>query len=230
VHLSLVPGALRHRVSCARPAGPRSKPAPRQRTCLQRCWSLQQRTCGPTSTRARCASGLSAAPGSAPAPPQTSPVQRASSALRSAARRWQHLSDEITKLDTAIASITATTARDLLDQVGVGPNVAAALLIAAGENTNRLRDEASFASLCAVNPLPVSSGKTRRHRLNRGGDRQANAALHTVAVTRGRFDPRTHDYVVRRTAQGLSKREIMRCLKRYIARDLYPRILASQAD
>jgi transposase len=148
--------------------------------------------------------------------------------LRSAARRWQHLSEEITELDAAIASITAAAAPDFLDQVGVGPDVAAALLIAAGGNTNRLRHEASFASLCGVNPLPASSGKTRR-RLNRGGDRQANAALHTVALTRMRFDPRTQDYVVRRTAQGLSKREIMRCLKRYIARDLYPHILASQA-
>jgi transposase len=95
--------------------------------------------------------------------------------LRSTARRWQHLSDEITNLEAAIASITAAAAPDLLDQFGVGPDVAAALLIAAGGNTDRMRHEASFASLCGVSPLPASSGKTRRHRLNRGGDRQANA-------------------------------------------------------
>ncbi len=88
--------------------------------------------------------------------------------------------------------------------------------------------EARFAALCGVNPLPASLGKTNRHRLNRGGDRQANSALHTVALTRMRTEPRARAYVAKRTAQGLSKREIMRCLKRYIARDLYPLILLSQ--
>jgi transposase len=148
--------------------------------------------------------------------------------LRSTARRWQHLTDEITDLDQAVAAITAQAAPQLLDQFGVGPDVAAALLVAAGGNPTRLRREASFAALCGVNPLPASSGKTRRHRLNRGGDRQANAALHTVALARMRSDPRTRSYVERRTRQGMTRREIMRCIKRYLARDLYPLILLSQ--
>ncbi len=148
--------------------------------------------------------------------------------LRSVARRWQHLTAEITELDTAIAAITTDVAPVLLAQFGVGPDVAAALLITAGGNKDRMHRESSFAALCGVNPLPASSGKTNRHRLNRGGDRQANSALHTVALTRMRSDPLTRAYVAKRTAQGLSKREIMRCLKRYIARDLYPLILLSQ--
>jgi transposase len=149
--------------------------------------------------------------------------------LRSVARRWQHLTAEIAELDTVIAAITTAVAPVLLAQFGVGPDVAAALLITAGGNKDRMRRESSFAALCGVNPLPASSGKTNRHRLNRGGDRQANSALHTVALTRMRSDPRTRAYVAKRTAQGLSKREIMRCLKRYIARDLYPLILLSQS-
>lgn len=141
--------------------------------------------------------------------------------LRSTARRWQHLTAEIAELDTHIAAITAETAPALVSQFGVGPEVAAALLITAGGNPDRLSSEASFAALCGVSPLPASSGITRRHRLNRGGDRQANAALHTVTLVRMRSDPRTKTYVARRTSEGLSRREIMRCLKRYIARDLY---------
>jgi len=148
--------------------------------------------------------------------------------LRSVARRWQHLTAEITELDSTIAAITNDAAPLLLAQFGVGPDVAATLLITAGGNKDRMHREASFAALCGVNPLPASSGKTNRHRLNRGGDRQANSALHTVALTRMRTEPRTRAYVAKRTAQGLSKREIMRCLKRYIARDLYSLILLSQ--
>jgi transposase len=150
--------------------------------------------------------------------------------LRSVARRWQHLTAEIADLDTVIAAITTAVAPVLLAQFGVGHDVAAALLITAGGNTDRMHRESSFAALCGVNPLPASSGKTNRHRLNRGGDRQANSALHTVVLTRMRSDPRTRAYVAKRTAQGLSKREIMRCLKRYIARDLYPLILLSQTS
>jgi transposase len=105
--------------------------------------------------------------------------------------------------------------------------VAAALLIAAGGNPERLVTEAGFAALCGVSPIPASSGKTNRHRLNRGGDRQANCALHTVAMVRMRSDPRTRAYAARRTAEGLSNKEIKRCIKRYIARELYPVIVAS---
>ena len=148
-------------------------------------------------------------------------------ALRSAARRWRHLAEEIAELDTPIAELTAQAAPALLAQFGVGPDVAAALLIAAGGNPERLGHEASFAALCGVSPIPASSGKTNRHRLNRGGDRQANCALHTVAMVRLRSDPRTRAYAARRTSEGLSSKEIKRCIKRYIARELYPLIVAT---
>ena len=94
-------------------------------------------------------------------------------------------------------------------------------MVAAGENPDRLRSEASFAMLCGACPLPASSGKTQRHRLNRGGNRQANSALHMIVVSRIRTDQRTRNYVERRTREGLSKREVMRCLKRYVAREVY---------
>jgi transposase len=148
--------------------------------------------------------------------------------LRSSARRWLHLSVEIEELRGAIISITTQAAGVLLDQYGVGPEVAAALLITAGGNSDRLTSEASFAALCGVSPIPASSGKTHRYRLNRGGDRQANCALHTVALVRMRSDPRTRAYAARRTADGLSHRDIMRCIKRYLARELYPLVLATQ--
>ncbi|SDJ18949.1 Transposase IS116/IS110/IS902 family protein, partial [Nonomuraea maritima] len=100
------------------------------------------------------------------------------------------------------------------------------LLVTVGENHDRLHSEAAFAMLCGVSPIPASSGKTTRHRLNRGGDRQANAALYRVVLCRLRWDPRTRAYMERRTQDGLSKKEIIRCLKRYIARELY-RIITS---
>ena len=95
------------------------------------------------------------------------------------------------------------------------------LLITAGDNTERLKSEASFAALCGVSPIPASSGKTARHRLNRGGDRAANSALHIIAIGRLRTDARTKDYVARRIADGHSKLEAIRCLKRYIAREVF---------
>jgi transposase len=104
---------------------------------------------------------------------------------------------------------------------GVGTDTAATLLVTAGDNPDRLRSEAAFAHLCGVAPLPASSGKTTRHRLNRGGDRDANRALYLIATGRMAWDPRTRAYVARRTAEGRSKREIIRCLKRYITRELY---------
>jgi transposase len=98
---------------------------------------------------------------------------------------------------------------------------AAALLIAAGDNPDRLRSEASFAALCGVSPLEASSGKTSRRRLNRGGDRQANSALYRIALSRLRWDARTRDYLTRRITEGKTRREAIRCLKRYIAREIY---------
>ena len=131
------------------------------------------------------------------------------------------LSDEIAELDAMIAPLVAELAPNLLDLPGVGVEVAGEFLVAAGDNPGRLVSEASFAMLCGACPLPASSGKTVRHRLNRGGNRQANSALHMVVVSRMRTDERTRAYVERRSAEGLSKREIMRCLKRYVAREVY---------
>lgn len=142
-------------------------------------------------------------------------------ALRSLAGRHQRLSAEIDQLDALIAPLVAAINPALLDLYGVGPEVAGQLLVTAGDNPQRLRSEAAFAMLCGAAPLPASSGKTSRHRLNRGGDRQANAALYRIVLCRLRWDPRTRAYMQRRTKEGLSKKEIIRCLKRYIAREIY---------
>ncbi|MEU9047808.1 MULTISPECIES: transposase [unclassified Kitasatospora] len=113
------------------------------------------------------------------------------------------------------------TAPDLLDLFGVGQDSAATLLIAAGDNPDRLANEAAFAALCGVSPVEMSSGKTQRRRLNRGGNRQANAALFRVFLTRLRCHPQTRAYLQRRTTEGRTKREIIRCLKRHLARQIY---------
>ncbi|WP_420636995.1 IS110 family transposase [Candidatus Palauibacter sp.] len=141
--------------------------------------------------------------------------------LKSLARGVLALDEEIAALDRHIAPLVEELAPDLLALEGVGVASAGEPMVAAGENPGRLRSEASFAMLCGACPLPASSGKTRRHRLNRGGNRQANSALHMIVVCRMRTDQRTRDYVERRTREGLSKREVMRCLKRYVAREVY---------
>lgn len=158
------------------------------------------------------------------------PAQAIKTALRRLARRCQHLSEEITEADHDLKALITATAPRLVEQLGVGTEVAGQLLITAGDNPERLRSEAAFAALCGVSPLPASSGRTDRHRLNRGGDRAANSALYTVVMVRMRYDQRTRDYVTRRTQQGLSKREIMRCLKRYVARELLPLIRDALAE
>jgi transposase len=122
------------------------------------------------------------------------------------------LAAEILEADLDLQLLLGTIAPNLLNQYGVGPTVAAQLLITAGDNPERIRSERAFAMLCGVAPVPASSGRTDRHRLNRGGDRQANTALHTVVVCRWAKQPRTRDYVQRRRAQGLGNAEIMRCL------------------
>ena len=149
------------------------------------------------------------------------PEQAVKTALRHLARRHHALSEEIAELDALIGPLVAQINPGLLEQTGVGADVAGQLLVTAGQNTGRLHSEAAFAMLCGAAPVPASSGKTQRHRLNRGGDRHANAALHRVALTRMRWDPRTRDYVERRTREGLTKKEVIRCLKRSIARELY---------
>jgi transposase len=141
--------------------------------------------------------------------------------LRLLAQRIQALSAEIGELDGKLAHAVHRHAPMLLAQVGIGPDCATELLIAAGDNPERLHSEASFASLCGASPVEASSGKTERHRLNRGGDRQANCALHTIVLSRLRWDQRTRDYVDRRVAEGKTRREAIRCLKRYVAREIY---------
>ncbi|WP_338506438.1 IS110 family transposase [Pseudomonas poae] len=150
--------------------------------------------------------------------------------LRLLAKRWQAFAAELQELDDTLDSLTQQYAHRLRSQFGVGPQTAATLISVAGDNPERLKSESALAALCGVNPLPASSGKTVRHRLNRGGDRSANNALWTIAMVRMRSDPRTRAYVTRRTAEGMSCKEIQRCLKRYIIRGLYPLILADLSE
>ena len=144
--------------------------------------------------------------------------------LRLLARRIVSLTEEIDDLDARLTVTIGEHTPELLARNGVGPDTAAALLIAAGDNPDRLHSEASFAALCGVSPVEASSGKTQRRRLNRGGNRQANAALHRITLSRLRWDQATRDYVERRVRDGKTRREAIRCLKRYIARELYPLI------
>jgi transposase len=156
-----------------------------------------------------------------PGPDLADPIAATKYALREVARRHEFLTAQLRDLDTALAPLVTAAAPRLMALFAVGVDTAGALLVTAGDNPDRLRSEAAFAHLCGVAPLPASSGKTRRHRLNRGGDRRANNALWRIALVRMGHDQRTRDYVTRRTADGLSKPEIMRCLKRYIAREIY---------
>jgi transposase len=162
--------------------------------------------------------------------PLTTPTAAVKLALRELARRAQTLGAEIELLDAELARLAATAAPGLLARRGVGAEVASALLVVAGDNPQRLRSEAAFAMLCGASPLPASSGRTVRHRLNRGGDRQANNALWRIVLVRMSCDARTRSYVARRTAEGKSKREIIRCLKRYIAREVYQELRAVFGD
>jgi len=144
------------------------------------------------------------------------------------ARRVQHINTEIAGLDRQITVLVNATAPGLLEIYGVGADTAAILLVAAGDNAGRLRSEAAWAKLCGVAPIPAGSGKTNgRHRLNPGGNRQANHALWRIVLTRlGQHEPRTVAYMHRRLAQGRTKPEIIRALKRYVAREIYPQLTA----
>ncbi len=146
--------------------------------------------------------------------------------IRSLARRIQSLNNEIRTVDQILRLLIAERAPSLLNLHGVGVETAASLLVTAGDNPDRISSERSWAHLCGVTPLPASSGKTTRHRLNRGGDRQANAALHRIVLTRMSSHEETRDYVTRRRTEGLSTPEIMRCLKRYVARQTYKHLAA----
>ena len=137
------------------------------------------------------------------------------------ARRVLELTKQINDLKQRITEVLAAHAPQLLNHYGVGPDTAAVLLIAAGDNPERLHSEASFAALCGVSPVEASSGKAQRRRLNRGGDRQANCALYSIVLSRLRWDTRSRNYLQRRIAEGKTPREAIRCLKRYVAREIY---------
>lgn len=149
------------------------------------------------------------------------PVEATKRTLRCLARRHQSLTEELAALDEAIGELCARENPALLAVRGVGSEVASALLVAAGDNPERMRSEASFAALCGTSPIEASSGKTVRHRRNRGGNRQASHALWRIVIARLTCDGRTQDYAARRRAEGKTDREIMRCLKRYVAREIY---------
>jgi transposase len=152
-------------------------------------------------------------------------------ALRDLGRRWEILDDEIKALSRQIDALVRTTAPQLVELHGVGTEIAGQFLVTAGGNAGRIHSEAAFARLCGVAPQPASSGRTTgRHRLSRSGDRAANSALYIVTIVRMRRHQPTLDYVERRTAEGLSKREIIRCLKRYIAREIYASLPGRDPD
>ncbi|MEI2710566.1 MAG: IS110 family transposase [Chitinophagaceae bacterium] len=154
------------------------------------------------------------------------PATATKTALRTLARQWQHLNTDHHDLTTQLRHLTAQVNPALLALPGVGPDVAAALLVAAGDNPERIHSSAAFAALCGVNPIDASSGKTSGHRLNRGGNRAANAALHRILLVRmSHRHPATMAYLARRTADGKPKRAAMRCLKRYLAREIYQTLL-----
>jgi transposase len=141
--------------------------------------------------------------------------------LRMLARRAITLEEEISEIDAIIKPLVKETAPALVSTLGVGTDAASALLVTAGDNPERLRSEAAFAHLCGASPLDASSGKNERHRLNRSGDRQANSALWHIVITRMVYDPRTSEYLARRRTEGLTKKEAVRCLKRYVAREVF---------
>ena len=148
-------------------------------------------------------------------------VYRTNQVIRGLAKRIQGLNTEIRTIDGALTQLIEETAPSLLELHGVGTDTAASLLVTAGDNPDRIHNERSWAHLCGVTPIPASSGKVTRHRLNRGGDRQANAALYRIVLTRMSSHEKTRRYVARRRNEGLNTAEIMRCLKRYVARQTF---------
>lgn len=153
----------------------------------------------------------------------TSVTAAAKYSLRAIAQRWHDLHEEITAHERLLKTLVDQVAPRLTQGVGIGPDNASELLLALGENAGRVHSEAAFARLCGACPIPASSGKTVRHRLNRGGHRQANAALHRIVVVRMKYHEPTRTYVTRRITEGKTKPEIMRCLKRSVAREIWGR-------
>jgi transposase len=158
------------------------------------------------------------------------PLQATRLALRAVARRVRDLEAEIDELDRQIDRVLAKNAPATFSTFALGRDTAAALLVAIGDNPDRLRSEGAFARLCGVAPIPASSGNTRRHRLHRGGNRSANQALHVAVVVRMRYCTKTRAYVARRTREGLSKPEIIRCLKRHLAREVFQALRTDYAS
>src|SRR5271163_1971775 len=160
----------------------------------------------------------------------STPTEAVSIAVKSLAERCLQLDAETKARDTQIEALTAHACPTLRHVYGVGPDTAATLLVALGDNPERIGSDAAFAKLCGVSPIEASSGKTVRHRLNRGGNRDANRALHVICVVRLRRHQPTRDYLARRTVEGKTKAEIMRCLKRYIAREVYRAVQESRPE
>jgi transposase len=154
----------------------------------------------------------------------TTPLEAARLSLRTLARRWQYLDDEMAALDVQLDELTARVAPTLRAINGVGPQVATAVLAAAGDNPERLHSSASFAALCGVSPIDTSSGRQQHHRLNLYGDRHANWALHVIIISRLRWHPPTQAYMARRLAEGRTQKMIIRCLKRHVVREVYQAI------
>ncbi|MGC0273371.1 IS110 family transposase, partial [Pseudactinotalea sp. Z1739] len=150
-----------------------------------------------------------------------SPHTAAIYAMRQLARAYRDAQSRANHLEQRMHEVLSARYPQMLAIYGAGPIVAAQLVVTAGGNPHRIRNEAAFANLCGVAPIPASSGRTNRHRLNRGGDRRGNSALHRITLVRMQRDPQTKDYVARRRQQGKNTREIMRCLKRAIAREVY---------
>jgi len=151
----------------------------------------------------------------------TSTTASAKTSLRAIARRWLALDAEIKGHDAHLEQMTQQLAPELVQALGMGAGTAAEMLLLVGDNLERIRSEGALAKLCGACPIPASSGKTSRHRLNRGGNRQANAALYRVVIVRMRGHQPTLDYIRRRTAEGKSKPEIIRCLKRFVVREIF---------
>jgi transposase len=149
------------------------------------------------------------------------PASATKLALRELAHRHRFLTEQLRRLDAELEPLVALSAPRLVAINGIGTQIAGQLLVTAGDNPERLRSESAFAHLCGVAAVPASSGKTNRHRLNRAGDRAANYALWRVVMVRLTSDDRTKAYMARRRSEGLSKREVIRCLKRYVAREVY---------
>ena len=164
---------------------------------------------------------LERAPRSIDLAPRRDVVSLTKLSLRMLARRAITLEEEISEIDAILKPLVKETAPELVATLGIGTDAASTLLVAAGDNPERLRNEAAFAHLCGASPLDASSGKNERHRLNRSGDRQANSALWHIVLTHMVYDPRTTEYIHRRRTEGLTKKEAVRCLKRYVAREVF---------